>query len=160
MKTERNSQVKVSEQDHQTWHGFLDKLNDLVVETLGEEASVIIAAQFGELGQDEYDECLVSSNLSPNALLPALRGVHTAATQLVAEINGVPLTKRADAEIRPGHEYIGDLDVPEGIDPESVRAHLAEVFGVPVETIEMQYIGPVDESGALVDDEPHTGTEG
>jgi len=63
--------------DHARWHAFLDALMPLVKQHLGDDAMVLLSAQFGTmLSEDSEKHCAIATNLpTPCVVLNALDDV-------------------------------------------------------------------------------------
>lgn len=143
----------IPEDIHETWHRFIEKVNDAAVEVFGTSDSalaLVIGVQFGDFkwGENGNPECLLTSNL-PLCLIPdACNDMVSEAVRLHEEQHGDGM--QADGSIR---QRVGLDAIPEEA-REEVERFMAE-HGISAE--EVAFVQIVDASDLA--DLPET-TEG
>lgn len=66
------------------WDRFLERVRPIAEEELGDEAGVVLGGQFGDLGEEGFDACVVSGNFAdPLELLDAIHGMHDHVRDLI-----------------------------------------------------------------------------
>lgn len=139
---EFNPLAGISEEDHERWHRFMDAVGTLAEEHFPEDMggiSFVMGGQFGGLGQGDAPNCIMASNLVPCATLGALEDMVTMAEAVHDNFHGTP------------HRTI-EQQLPLDSVPEEIRAkavQVAEMLGVPVESIRYVEVADVDDLDAL-----------